>query len=89
MEALKGRGIRSSMSLKGNCQDNAPTGSSGEGLKTACVHGGRFANSEHARQLVMDWIAFYNHSRLRPALAYLSPMQYKQRWMAAQHKTAA
>jgi len=37
----------------------------------------------------MDWIALYNHSRLHSSLGYLSPMQFEQRWMAAQQKTAA
>ena len=81
--------IRSSMSRKGNCWDNAPTESLWGRLKTACVHGQRFATREQARQAVMDWIAFYNHSRLHSALEYLSPMQFEQRWMAAQRKSAA
>ena len=82
-------GIRSSMSRKGNCWDNAPTESLWGRLKTACVHGRRFATREQARQVVMDWIAFYNHSRLHSALGYLSPMQFEQRWLAAQRKSAA
>jgi glutamate dehydrogenase (NADP+) len=41
------------------------------------------------RGRVRDWIAFYNHSRLHSTLGYLSPMQFEQRWLAAQHKTAA
>jgi putative transposase len=81
--------MRSSMSRKGNCWDNAPTESLWGRLKTACVHGRRFATRDQARQSVMDWLAFYNHSRLHSALGYVSPMQYEQRWFAAQLKSAA
>lgn len=77
---LKAWGMHSSMSPKGNCWDNAPTESLWGRLKTACVHGQRFATREQARQAVMDWIAFYNHSRLHSALGYLSPTQLEQRW---------
>ena len=37
----------------------------------------------------MDWIGFYNHSRLHSTLGYVSPMHYEQSWLAAQQKTAA
>jgi putative transposase len=67
-DALKGWGVRSSMSRKGNCWDNAPTESFWGRLKTASVHGNKFATREQARQAVMDWIAFYNHRRLHSAL---------------------
>ena len=88
-DTLTAWGIRSSMSRKGNCWDNAPTESLWGRLKTACVHGRRFTTHEQARQVVMDWIAFYNHSRLHSALGYLSPMQFEQRWLAAQQQSAA
>lgn len=87
--ALKQWEIRSSMSRKGDCWDNPPTESLWGRLKTACVHGRRFTTREQARQAVMDWIGFYNHSRLHSTLGYLSPMQYEQRWLAAQRKIAA
>jgi len=87
--AMKGWDMRSSMSRKGNCWDNAPTESFWGRLKTASVHGHKFATREQARQAVMDWMAFYNHRRLHSSLGYLSPMQYEQRWYKAQRKKAA
>lgn len=86
---MKAWGIDSSMSRKGNCWDNAPTESFWGHLKVACVLGQRFATREQARAAILDWMAFYNHSRLHSALGYLSPMQYEQRWLAAQRKNAA
>ncbi len=67
----------------------SPTESLWGRLKTACVHGQKFATREQARKAVMDWMAFYNHRRLHLALGYLSPMQYEQRWYEAQRKKAA
>jgi len=88
-DALKGWSMRSSMSRKGNCWDNAPTESFWGRLKAASVHGQKFATREQARQVVMDWMAFYNHRRLHSTLGYLSPMHYEQRWYEAQRKKAA
>ena len=82
-------GMTASMSRKGNCWDNAPTESFWGHLKVACVLGQRFATREQARTAILNWMAFYNHSRLHSALGYLSPMQYEQRWLAAQRKNAA
>lgn len=86
---LTGYGMTASMSRKGDCWDNAPTESFWGHLKVACVLGQRFATREQARAAILDWMAFYNHSRLHSALGYLSPMQYEQRWLAAQRKNAA
>ena len=82
-------GIRSSMSRKGNCWDNAPTESLLGHLKTACVHCQKFATRDQARQAILDWIGFYNHSRPNSTLVYMSPMQYENRWLAAQRRSAA
>ena len=75
--------------IRSNCWDNAPTESFWGHLKVACVLGQRFATREQARTAILNWMAFYNHSRLHSALGYLSPMQYEQRWLAAQRKNAA
>lgn len=87
--ALAGWGLRSSMSRKGNCWDNSPIESFWGRLKTACVHGQRFATRGQASQTIMNWIAFYNYRRLHSSLGYLSPIKYEQRWYEAQRKKAA
>ena len=87
--ALKQWDIRSSMSRKANCWDNAPTESFWGSLKRACVHGHKFATRRECMDAVLNWIAFYNHSRLHSSLKYLSPMQFESRWNEAQHKKAA
>jgi putative transposase len=88
-DALRGWKMRSSMSRKGNCWDNAPTESFWGRLKTASVYGRKFATRREAMDAVLDWMAFYNHRRLHSTLGYLSPMQYEQRWYEAQRKKAA
>ena len=30
---------------------------------------------------VIDWLMFYNHSRLDSTLNYTSPMQFEARWL--------
>lgn len=87
--AMKDWGIRSSMSRKGNCWDNAPTESFWGRLKTASLYGKKFATRQDAMNAVLDWMAFYNHSRLHSTLGYVSPMQYEDRWHAAQRKKTA
>jgi transposase InsO family protein len=88
-DALKDWGMRSSMSRKGNCWDNAPTESFWGRLKTASVHSHKFATRKQARPAVMDWMAFYNHHRLHSTLNYVSPMQFEQRWYEAKRNKAA
>jgi transposase InsO family protein len=88
-DAMRGWQMRSSMSRKGNCWDNAPTESFWGRLKTASLYGKKFATRREAMDVVLDWMAFYNHRRLHSTLGYLSPMQYEQRWYEAQRKKAA
>ena len=88
-DALAAYGMRSSMSRKADCWDNAPTESFWGSLKRARVHGKRFASRQQAQSEVMDWLAFYNATRLHSTLNYQSPMQYEKNWLAAQAKKTA
>jgi transposase InsO family protein len=88
-QALRGYAMRSSMSRKGNCWDNAPTESLWGSLKVARIHGRRFETRRQAMDEVIDWLSFYNHRRLHSKLGYVSPMQFERAWLAAQQQKQA
>ena len=83
---LAGYEMKSSMSRKGDCWDNAPTESLWGRLKVGRLYGRRFATRREAMDEVMDWLNFYNHKRLHSTLGYVSPMTFEQRWIAAQQQ---
>lgn len=85
-DVLKGYTMKSSMSRRGNCWDNAPTESLWGRLKVGRLHGSKFATRREAMGEVMDWLTFYNHKRLHSTLGYVSPMMFEQRWHAAQQQ---
>ena len=87
--ALRAYGMRSSMSRKGNCWDNAVTESLWGSLKVGRLHGQRFDTRRDAMDEVIDWLTFYNHRRLHSTLGYVSPMQFERAWFAAQEKRVA
>jgi len=80
--------MRSSLSRKGDCWDNAATESLWGSLKVARLHGRRFTTRRAAMDEVIDRMSFYNHRRLHSNLAYVSPMQYEQDWLARQQRAA-
>ena len=84
--ALTDYKMKSSMSRKGNCWDNAPTESLWGRLKVGRLYGMRFATRREAMDEVIDWLNFYNHKRLHSTLGYVSPMTFEQRWHAAQQQ---
>jgi putative transposase len=87
--ALAGYGMRSSMSRKGDCWDNAPTESLWGRLKVGRLCGKRFATQREAMDEVIDWLTSYNHRRLHSTLGYISPMYFEKNWHAGQSKRAA
>ena len=88
-DALKAYGMRSSMSRKADCWDNAPTESLWGSLKRARVQGRTFETQEEAKAEVMDWLAFYKATRLHSTLSYTSPMNSEKSWWAAQQRKSA
>jgi transposase InsO family protein len=82
-EVLNGYGITASMSRRGNCWDNACSETLFGSLKVERLHGQRFATRRAARDETIDWMLWYNRTRLHSTLAYVSPMQFEENWLAA------
>jgi putative transposase len=81
-------GITGSMSRKGNCWDNACSETLFGSLKVERLHGQRFKTRRQARDEAIDWLLWYNRTRLYSTLAYVSPMQFEQKWLANQPRQA-
>ena len=58
-------GITPSMSRRGHSYDNAMAENFFSILKTECIYRQKFATLQHARQLIDDFIYFYNHVRIQ------------------------
>ena len=85
---LKDYDITSSMSRRGNCWDNACSETLFGSLKVERLHGQRFETRRQAKDEVMAWLTWYNSTRMHSTLAYISPMQFEQNWLADQRKQA-
>ena len=88
-DALKEYKMKSSMSRKGNCWDNAPTESLWGRLKVGRLYGRKFETRREAMDEVISWLTFYNFSRLHSTLGYMSPMKFEERWYAERELKAA
>ena len=80
---LEQSGLRSSMSGKGNCFDNAPMESFWGTLKQELVHHRHYRSRLEAVQEITEYIEiFYNRQRRQARLGFLSPAAYEQRFYA-------
>lgn len=78
--ALRGRGIRISMSGKGNCYDNAMVETFFKTLKSELVWRKTFHTRAEAEQAIARYIdGFYNPVRRHSALDFLSPAQFERK----------
>jgi putative transposase len=68
------------MSRKGNCWDNAPSEALFASLKVERLHGACFETIRQAKDEVLNWLLWYNHTRMHSTLGYVSPMQFEQDW---------
>ena len=84
-EILDQFGIKTSMSRKGNCYDNAPMESFWGTLKNELVHHCRYRTRQQAIREITEYIeVFYNRQRKQARLGYLSPAAYEREFYARQ-----
>ena len=74
-------GITPSMSRQGNPYDNAPAENFFSILKTECFHRVRLKTFEEARQLVDEYIHFYNHERIQ-LKTKLTPLEKRRQFVS-------
>lgn len=74
---LKYKGIRQSMSRKGNCLDNACAENFFGLLKTELLYLQEFTSVEHFISELHSYIAWYNTKRIKLKLDGMSPVEYR------------
>lgn len=71
--------IKSSMSRKGDCWDNAVMESFFHTLKTECIYHERLETRNDAKKVIFDYIeVFYNRQRRHSYLDYKSPTEFER-----------
>lgn len=77
IQLVKDKGLRQSMSRKGNCWDNAPQESFFGHMKDEINLSGCTTFIE-VKTIIDDWMDYYNNERYQWQLAKLSPNEYYQ-----------
>jgi transposase InsO family protein len=77
---LQSRGIKQSMSRKGNCLDNSPMENFFGIMKNEMFYGHEhdFNSLEELEKAMVEYIEYYNKNRITTKLKGLSPLMYRQ-----------
>lgn len=78
-QALKDKGIKQSMSRKGNCLDNSPMENFFGKMKNEMFYGYEytFQTLEDLKIAMEEYIEYYNTQRITTKLKGLTPVQYR------------
>lgn len=79
---LKTKGIRQSMSRKGNCLDNAVIENFFGVLKSELLYLQEFDSMEHFKTELIDYLDYYNHRRIKAKLKGLPPAIHRLQALA-------
>lgn len=82
-QQLKEKGLKQSMSRKGNCLDNAMAENFFGLLKTEMYHNEVFKSADELIETIKEYIDYYNNNRIKLKLKGLSPIEYRNQALAA------
>ena len=80
---LRRKGIRQSMSRKGNCLDNAVIENFFGLLKSELLYLQEFQSMEHFKQELIDYLDYYNNRRIKAKLRGLPPAIHRLQALSA------
>ena len=80
---LREKGIRQSMSRKGNCLDNAVIENFFGLLKSELLYLQDFESMEHFKRELIDYLDYYNNRRIKAKLKGLPPAIHRQQALSA------
>lgn len=80
---LKAKGIRQSMSRKGNCLDNAVAENFFGLLKSELFYLQKFPSMEQFKQELIEYLDYYNNHRIKAKLKGLPPAIHRQQALSA------
>lgn len=76
-EILKSKGIKQSMSRKGNCLDNAIIENFFGTIKSELFYLKKYASINELKRDITEYIKYYNNERIRLNLKGMSPTRYR------------
>jgi len=82
-QMLKDKGIRQSMSRKGNCLDNAVVENFFGLLKSELLYLQEFKTMEHFKAELIEYLDYYNNRRIKAKLKGLPPALHRQQALSA------
>ena len=80
---LREKGIRQSMSRRGNCLDNAVMENFFGLLKSELLYLQEFRSMEHFKQELIEYLDYYNNRRIKAKLKGLPPAIHRQQALSA------
>jgi len=82
-QKLRAKGIRQSMSRKGNCLDNAVIENFFGLLKSELLYLQEFDSIEHFKAELIEYLDYYNNRRIKIKLKGLPPVVHRQQTLSA------